>query len=187
MIKDKNMIKKKKLLIIFSIIAFLIIFCSCLNWRKPYNKSGCYNTPETVFPAHMDSVVQNCLGYMYIEKDNKCSDDLSLDSKCGDIFIYDTNRYEKIVSKVDAYITYGKNIYVIGQLAVSALTGDDNKKHIFYHEQVNGEEISVQINSLEDAPKYMVINFETSDMILYKDYPEMVDGDREIFYALERR
>ena len=183
------MINKKIFVITgtFSLI-LIILVCILLNRSTKYDKTTCFNMPETAFPALMDSVVLDCVGYVYIEKDNKCSDDIpEIERKCEDIFIYDTNRHTTVLQKVDGYKILDNKIYAIGNLSLLTLNYEDEKKSSSFVGSLGGNEYFLDFENTEDAPHYIIIDTQNSDTTLYKDYSEMPEETKIIFQSLENK
>jgi len=183
MIKKKNFVAIAASSLILIILGYLFF-----NWPTRYDKTTCFNMPEVTFPALMDYVVLDCVGYIYIEKDNKCSDDIpEIERKCEDVFIYDTKNYNDIVSIVDDYKIVDGKFYIIGRLGLSNLFGDAGKKYTFYHLIKDNEEATIDFTDDTEIPKYIVIDSNVTNTDLYKDYSEMPEETKIIFQSLENK
>lgn len=84
---------------------------------------------------------------------------------------------ECLVGDIEKYIQTEEYLYLLGYYTCSwGLDGNGN-----VHYQIPNSEELIMVDNLNEVPHYIILNYETGDIQLYKTLGEVSEKDRKIF------
>jgi hypothetical protein len=170
--------KKKTLIITFSILVLLIV--------------GAWFSYYYIFEAPKKDIVARCAGYVpYWENFIECYGTIAItDGWLSDYISLDDHIHNYEIAGIDninQYIHTDNKIFVINRHLMEGSSSDGTRTRYYLDFFQNGKLTTNYYDSISDIPTYLVIDFRSGEVEAYKNIDEVPQEYRQYFLKLQNR